>query len=82
MVVIGAGPAGLTAGALGVTRAALPKHARIARHDYGIGPPAPPTEAPPSADCAVLGVHPHGFAGAYQPRAFRRQFTSGPNRRL
>jgi p-hydroxybenzoate 3-monooxygenase len=49
-------------GARGVTRAAVP-HARIARHDYGIGWLALLAEAPPSSDCVVFGVHPRGFAG-------------------
>ncbi|HZF87486.1 4-hydroxybenzoate 3-monooxygenase [Streptomyces sp.] len=51
-------------GARGVTRTALPPHrTRIARHDYGIGWLALLAEAPPSSDCVVFGVHPHGFAG-------------------
>ncbi|MEV5322263.1 4-hydroxybenzoate 3-monooxygenase [Streptomyces sp. NPDC052687] len=51
-------------GARGVTRAALPPHAaRFARHDYGVGWLALLAEAPPSSDCVVFGVHPHGFAG-------------------
>ncbi|MFE6823787.1 4-hydroxybenzoate 3-monooxygenase [Streptomyces sp. NPDC057690] len=51
-------------GARGVSRAALvPEHARIARHDYGIGWLALLAEAPPSADCVLFGVHPDGFAG-------------------
>ncbi|MFI5677623.1 4-hydroxybenzoate 3-monooxygenase [Streptomyces cellulosae] len=50
-------------GARGVTRAALPGHAHIARHDYGIGWLALLAEAPPSNDCVVFGIHPNGFAG-------------------
>ncbi|MET9133206.1 4-hydroxybenzoate 3-monooxygenase [Streptomyces antibioticus] len=51
-------------GARGVSRAAVPPgRARIARHDYGIGWLALLAEAPPSSDCVVFGVHPHGFAG-------------------
>ncbi|MCX4760412.1 4-hydroxybenzoate 3-monooxygenase [Streptomyces sp. NBC_01275] len=51
-------------GARGVSRAALvPAHARIARHDYGIGWLALLAEAPPSSDCVLFGVHPDGFAG-------------------
>jgi p-hydroxybenzoate 3-monooxygenase len=51
-------------GARGVSRAALPAgHARIARHDYGIGWLALLAEAPPSSDCVLFGVHPNGFAG-------------------
>ena len=51
-------------GARGVSRAALPAgHARIARHDYGIGWLALLAEAPPSSDCVLFGVHENGFAG-------------------
>ncbi|GGZ86696.1 4-hydroxybenzoate 3-monooxygenase [Streptomyces echinoruber] len=50
-------------GARGVTRAALPPHARIARHDYGTGWLALLAEAPPSSDCVLFGCHPRGFAG-------------------
>jgi p-hydroxybenzoate 3-monooxygenase len=50
-------------GARGVTRTALPAHARIARHDYGTGWLALLAEAPPSNDCVVFGIHPNGFAG-------------------
>ncbi|MET8246839.1 4-hydroxybenzoate 3-monooxygenase [Streptomyces sp. NPDC005202] len=51
-------------GARGVTRSALPpERTRIARHDYGIGWLALLAEAPPSSDCVLFGVHPHGFAG-------------------
>ncbi|MER5435429.1 4-hydroxybenzoate 3-monooxygenase [Streptomyces sp. NPDC002588] len=51
-------------GARGVSRAAPPpEHARIARHDYGIGWLALLAEAPPSSDCVVFGVHGNGFAG-------------------
>ncbi|MCX5264414.1 4-hydroxybenzoate 3-monooxygenase [Streptomyces sp. NBC_00199] len=51
-------------GARGVSRAAMPAgHARIARHDYGIGWLALLAEAPPSSDCVLFGVHPNGFAG-------------------
>ncbi|MGW0583227.1 FAD-dependent monooxygenase, partial [Streptomyces sp. NPDC002920] len=51
-------------GARGVSRAAPPpEHARIARHDYGIGWLALLAEAPPSSDCVLFGVHPNGFAG-------------------
>lgn len=56
-------------GARGVSRAALaPAHARIARHDYGIGWLALLAEAPASADCVLFGVHPRGFAG-HMPRS-------------
>ncbi|MEU6477111.1 4-hydroxybenzoate 3-monooxygenase [Streptomyces sp. NPDC047017] len=51
-------------GARGVSRAALaPRHARIARHDYGVGWLALLAEAPASADHVLFGVHPDGFAG-------------------
>ncbi|AVV43864.1 4-hydroxybenzoate 3-monooxygenase [Streptomyces sp. P3] len=51
-------------GARGVSRAAIPAgHARIARHDYGVGWLALLAEAPPSSDCVLFGVHPNGFAG-------------------
>lgn len=51
-------------GARGVSRAALPaQHARVARHDYGIGWLALLAEAPPSSDCVLFGVHQNGFAG-------------------
>ncbi|MFI6934265.1 4-hydroxybenzoate 3-monooxygenase [Streptomyces sp. NPDC050287] len=50
-------------GARGVTHTALPGHAHIARHDYGIGWLALLAEAPPSNDCVVFGIHPNGFAG-------------------
>ncbi|MGW2617545.1 4-hydroxybenzoate 3-monooxygenase [Streptomyces sp. NPDC001500] len=51
-------------GPRGASRAALPPgHARIARHDYGIGWLALLAEAPPSGDCVLFGVHPNGFAG-------------------
>ncbi|MDQ0829590.1 p-hydroxybenzoate 3-monooxygenase [Streptomyces achromogenes] len=51
-------------GARGVSRAAMPAgHARIARHDYGVGWLALLAEAPPSSDCVLFGVHPNGFAG-------------------
>ncbi|MGY6019301.1 4-hydroxybenzoate 3-monooxygenase [Streptomyces spinosirectus] len=55
-------------GARGVTRAALPQHARIARQDYGVGWLALLAEAPPSSDCVVFGIHPRGFAG-HMPRS-------------
>ncbi|MEU5088628.1 4-hydroxybenzoate 3-monooxygenase [Streptomyces sp. NPDC021356] len=56
-------------GARGVSRAALsPEHARIARHDYGIGWLALLAEAPASADSVLFGVHPLGFAG-HMPRS-------------
>ncbi|MER6979994.1 4-hydroxybenzoate 3-monooxygenase [Streptomyces carpinensis] len=56
-------------GARGVSRSALvPEHARIARHDYGIGWLALLAEAPPSSDCVLFGVHPRGFAG-HMPRS-------------
>ncbi|WP_330456527.1 4-hydroxybenzoate 3-monooxygenase [Streptomyces sp. NBC_00820] len=51
-------------GARGVTRDAVPAaRRRIARQDGGIGWLALLAEAPPSADCAVFGIHPRGFAG-------------------
>ncbi|MEU5534979.1 4-hydroxybenzoate 3-monooxygenase [Streptomyces sp. NPDC020362] len=51
-------------GARGVTRAAIPaKRLRIARKDDGIGWLALLAEAPPSSDCVLFGIHPHGFAG-------------------
>ncbi|MET8977235.1 4-hydroxybenzoate 3-monooxygenase [Streptomyces sp. NPDC004539] len=51
-------------GARGVSRAAIPEgHARVARHDYGIGWLALLAQAPPSSDCVLFGVHPDGFAG-------------------
>nr|WP_258055009.1 4-hydroxybenzoate 3-monooxygenase [Streptomyces sp. Ru71] len=51
-------------GARGVTRAVVTDgRARVARHDYGIGWLALLAEAPPSTDCVLFGVHPHGFAG-------------------
>ncbi|WP_405875090.1 4-hydroxybenzoate 3-monooxygenase [Streptomyces sp. NBC_00005] len=55
-------------GARGVTRTVLPQHARIARHDYGIGWLALLAEAPPSSDCVMFGIHPRGFAG-HMPRS-------------
>ncbi|MFC0054910.1 4-hydroxybenzoate 3-monooxygenase [Streptomyces actinomycinicus] len=50
-------------GARGASRDALPERARISRHDYGIGWLALLAEAPPSSDCVLFGMHPHGFAG-------------------
>jgi p-hydroxybenzoate 3-monooxygenase len=51
-------------GARGVSRSVLTaRHARISRHDYGIGWLALLAETPPSADCVLFGVHPGGFAG-------------------
>ncbi|MEH0442408.1 MULTISPECIES: 4-hydroxybenzoate 3-monooxygenase [unclassified Streptomyces] len=51
-------------GARGISRAALPVgHARVARHDYGVGWLALLAEAPPSSDCVLFGIHPNGFAG-------------------
>ncbi|QNP73990.1 4-hydroxybenzoate 3-monooxygenase [Streptomyces roseirectus] len=51
-------------GARGVSRAAVPEgHARVARHDYGVGWLALLAQAPPSSDCVLFGVHPDGFAG-------------------
>ncbi|MFJ5265396.1 4-hydroxybenzoate 3-monooxygenase [Streptomyces sp. NPDC088387] len=51
-------------GARGVTRASMPaEHARLSRHDYGIGWLALLAEAPPSSDCVLFGCHPRGFAG-------------------
>ncbi|MFF7975066.1 4-hydroxybenzoate 3-monooxygenase [Streptomyces sp. NPDC007905] len=51
-------------GARGVTRDAIPPgRARIARQADGIGWLALLSEAPPSSDCVLFGVHPHGFAG-------------------
>ncbi|MGJ5895634.1 4-hydroxybenzoate 3-monooxygenase [Streptomyces sp. V2] len=51
-------------GARGVSRTAIPeRHARVARHDYGIGWLALLAQAPPSSDCVLFGVHPDGFAG-------------------
>ncbi|MGW0818185.1 4-hydroxybenzoate 3-monooxygenase [Streptomyces viridiviolaceus] len=54
-------------GARGVTRAAMPpQRVRVARYDYGVGWLALLAEAPPSSDCVVFGMHPHGFAGHMQ----------------
>ncbi|MEU1404449.1 4-hydroxybenzoate 3-monooxygenase [Streptomyces sp. NPDC005728] len=51
-------------GARGVTRDAIPpERRRIARQDDGIGWLALLAEAPPSSDCVLFGIHPHGFAG-------------------
>ncbi|MFR0354054.1 4-hydroxybenzoate 3-monooxygenase [Streptomyces sediminimaris] len=55
-------------GARGVTRTALPPHARISRQDYGVGWLALLAETPPSSDCVVFGIHPRGFAG-HMPRS-------------
>ncbi|MCT9080193.1 4-hydroxybenzoate 3-monooxygenase [Streptomyces fulvoviolaceus] len=67
-------------GARGVTRSALPEHAQIARHDYGIGWLALLAEAPPSADCVLFGIHPNGFAGhmARSPQVTRYYLECPP----
>lgn len=50
-------------GARGVSRAAIPDDAvRISRLDLGVGWLALLTEAPPSAEGVVFGIHPSGFS--------------------
>ncbi|MGW1162486.1 4-hydroxybenzoate 3-monooxygenase [Streptomyces sp. NPDC002513] len=68
-------------GARGVSRAALPaERAHVARFDYGVGWLALLAQAPPSSDCVVFGVHPHGFAAhmARSPQVTRYYLQCPP----
>ncbi|MEU6322058.1 4-hydroxybenzoate 3-monooxygenase [Streptomyces sp. NPDC047009] len=68
-------------GARGVTRASLPpQRAHAARLDYGVGWLALLAESPPSSDCVVFGVHPHGFAAhmARSPQVTRYYLQCPP----
>jgi p-hydroxybenzoate 3-monooxygenase len=68
-------------GARGVTRASLPpQRSHVARLDYGVGWLALLAESPPSSDCVVFGVHPHGFAAhmARSPQVTRYYLQCPP----